>query len=132
MKDQMVTDLDIAPPSVVEQAARDFATALAETPQFSAFDEAEQMLRQDQAAQRAIGAYQSKQQSLRMSLMLGTATSEERAELERLQGEFLNQPTIAAFLRAQNDLMAVCRVTADLLSEHIGLNFADACKKGCC
>ncbi len=132
MSEDIVANLEIAPPAVVRQAARNFAAALAETAQFSAFDEAEQMLRQDQDAQRVIGAYQSKQQSMRMALMLGTATPEERAELERLQQEFLNQATIAAFLRAQNDLMAVCRVASDLLSDQIGLNFAGACKKGCC
>ena len=132
MKDQVGTEFEIVPPAMVRQAARDFAAALAETPQFSAFEEAQQMLRQDQNAQRVIGAYQSKQQSLRMSLMLGTTTPEERAELERLQEEFLNQPAIARLLHAQNDLMAVCRVTADRLSEPIGLSFAGACKKGCC
>ncbi len=132
MTDQMMTDLGTAPPAVVRQAARDFAAALAATPQFGAFDEAEQMLRQDQEAQRAIGAYQSRQQSMRMALMLGSATPEERAELVRLQQEFLKQPTVALFLRAQNDLMAVCRVAPDLLSDQIGLNFAGACKKGCC
>ncbi len=132
MTDQIMTDLDTAAPAVVRQAARDFAAALAATSQFGAFDEAEQMLRRDQDAQRAIGAYQSKQQSMRMALMLGSATPEERAELVRLQQEFLNQPTVALFLRAQNDLMAVCRVASDLLSDQIGLNFAGACKKGCC
>ncbi len=129
---EVLTDLDVAPPSVVKQAAHDFAAALAATPQYQAYERAEDSLRQDVAAQRVMGAYQSKQRSLRMSLMLGTVSAEERAELQRLQQDFLAQPAIAAFLRAQADLQALCQATANLLSDGIGLNFAGACKKGCC
>jgi cell fate (sporulation/competence/biofilm development) regulator YlbF (YheA/YmcA/DUF963 family) len=132
MKNQVVTDLEVTPPSVVRRSAKDFAQALAKTPQFRAFDEAEELLRQDQDAQRIITAYQTKQQALRASMMLGAASKEERAELDRLQQDFLTHPTIASFLRAQNDLVAVCQVTADILSRHLGVSFAGACKKGCC
>ena len=128
----VLNELEIAPPSVVRQAARDFATALAETPQFKAYEQAEQQLRGNQAAQRVIGAYQSKQQSLRMSLMLNAASAEERAELERLRQAFLAESTVAAYLQAQADLMALCGAAADLLSQHIGLSFAAACGSGCC
>ncbi len=132
MKNQEVGELEVTPPSVVQGAAHDFAQALARSPQFRAFEEAQESLRQDQAAQRIITAYQSKQQALRMPMMLGTATPKERAELQRLQQEFLAHPTIAAYLAAQNDLIAVCQATADILSRHLGLSFAGACKKGCC
>ena len=40
MDDKVFEDIEIAPPSIVKQAARDFAAALAETPQFKAFDQA--------------------------------------------------------------------------------------------
>ncbi len=132
MKNQGLTDLEITPPSVVRSCANDFAIALAKSPQYRAFDQAEEALRQDQDAQRIITAYQSKQQALRALMMLGAASQEDRAELARLQQEFQTHPTIAAFLAAQNDLVAVCQVTADILSRHLGVSFAGACKKGCC
>ncbi len=132
MKNQVVSDLEVTPPSVVQQTARDFAQAFANSPQFRAFEDAQESLRQDQGAQRIITAYQSKQQALRMPMMLGTATQAERAELQRLQQEFLSHPTIAAVLAAQKDMIALCQVTADILSRHLGLSFAGACKKGCC
>ena len=132
MDDLLLNELEIAPPSVVRQAARDFATALAETPPFKAYEQAEQRLRGNQAAQRVIGTYQSKQTSLRMSLMLNAASAEERAELARLREAFLAEPTVAAYLQAQADLMNLCEVAAGLLSQHIGLSFAAACGSGCC
>ncbi len=132
MTDIPLNELEIAPPSVVSQAARDFARALAATPQFQAFEEAEHRLRTDQAAQRVIGAYQSKQQSMRMALMLNAATTTERAELERLHQAFLNDPTVSAYLRAQSEVTALFQTAADLLSRHIGVSFTAACGPGCC
>ena len=35
----IINELEIASPSVVRQAARDFAAALSETPQFKAYEE---------------------------------------------------------------------------------------------
>ena len=49
-------ELDIAPPAVVYAAARDFAAALAETPQFKAFEQAYEALSKDTTAQQALSA----------------------------------------------------------------------------
>jgi cell fate (sporulation/competence/biofilm development) regulator YlbF (YheA/YmcA/DUF963 family) len=132
MIDAALNDLELAPPSVVEQAARDFATALAETPQFRAYEETAERLRNDEAAQRAIGAYQARQQALQTLLMLNAVSAEEGAELERLRLAFLSEPAVAAYLQSQAELAALCQATADLLSQHVGLSFASACRPGCC
>jgi cell fate (sporulation/competence/biofilm development) regulator YlbF (YheA/YmcA/DUF963 family) len=132
MTNLTLNELEVALPSVVLQAARDFAGALAETPQFQAFEEAAERLRRDEAAQRTMGAYQAKQQSLRMMLMLNAVSAEEGAELERLRQAFLAAPAVAAYLQAQEDLTAISQAAADLLSQHIGLSFAAACGPGCC
>ena len=132
MNDLLLNDLEITSPSVVRQAARDFAAALAQTRQFQAYEQAEQRLRDDLAAQRVLGAYQSKQTSLRMALMLNAVSAEDRAELARLQRAFVAQPTIAAYLQAQGDLTALCQAAAEQLSGIIGLSFTAACGPGCC
>jgi len=113
-------------------AARAFAQALAESDEFQAFERATDGLRQDETAQRAIQAYQTKQQSLQVSLMLGAVNAEDQAELERLRQAFLSHPTVAAYLQAQENLTAICQAAADLLSQHIGLSFTAACGPGCC
>ncbi len=61
MDDLVFDHLEIAPVEVVKQAARDFATALAESPQFKVFEQITECFRQDQSAQHVLRAYQEKQ-----------------------------------------------------------------------
>jgi cell fate (sporulation/competence/biofilm development) regulator YlbF (YheA/YmcA/DUF963 family) len=132
MTNLTVNDLELASPAVVRQAAHDFAAALAATGQFTALEAASERLRQDQAAQHAVQAYQAKQQSLQAILMLNALSPDEQTELECLREAFLAEASVAAYLRTEADLRALCQTTADLLSEHVGLNFASACSSGCC
>ncbi len=128
----VVDDMEIAPPLVVKQAARDFAAVLSETTLFKAFEQAAGVFQKDGVAQSAMQAYESKQQSLRALLMLNAAPVEEQQELERLRQSFFSQPSVAAYLQAQNDLMALSRACADLLSQATGLNYAASCGSSCC
>lgn len=116
----------------VRAAARAFAQAMAESAEFQAFEQASDRLRQDETAQRAIGAYQTKQRSLQAMLMLNAVSAEEQSEMERLRRAFLSHPTVAAYLQAQESLTAMCQATADVLSQRIGLSFTAACGPGCC
>ena len=127
-----MNELELAPPEVVQQAARDFAAALAETPQFKAFEDAAEHLHHDEAARRALDAYQSKQQSLQAVLMLNAASDADKGELQRLHAAVVSQPSVAAYAQTQADLMSVCQSVADMLSHAIGLNFAVVCGSGCC
>jgi cell fate (sporulation/competence/biofilm development) regulator YlbF (YheA/YmcA/DUF963 family) len=132
MKDMESENIEIASPSVVMQAARDFAAALAETPQFKAFEQTAYAFRQDQTAQHAMQSYQQKQQSLRALLMLNALSAEQRDELERLQGAFINQPVVQEYFTAQAELATLCQALGDALSESIGLNYAASCGVSCC
>jgi cell fate (sporulation/competence/biofilm development) regulator YlbF (YheA/YmcA/DUF963 family) len=132
MSDFDLNELEVAPPEVVRQSARDFAVALSETPQFKAYEEAIERLNHDTVAQRAIDAFQSKQQSLQAMLMLNAVSDADKAELQRLQRVFSSAPAVVAYAQAQADLMAICQASADWLSEAIGLNYAAACGSGCC
>jgi len=114
------------------QAAREFAAVLAETPEYQAFDEAQLRLRRDPAAQEAIRAFQERQQSLQMMLMLGALSTADRDELQRLQRQMLAQPAVRAYVEAQEQLSLLCQETAGLISEVIGLSFAASCGPGCC
>ena len=132
MVNMISEDIEMASPSVVKQAARDFAAALAETPQFIAFEQAAYAFRQDQTAQQAMQAYQQQQQSLRALLMLNALNAEQRDELERLKSAFINQPVVQEYFTAQAELATLCQALGDALSESIGLNYAAACGVSCC
>jgi cell fate (sporulation/competence/biofilm development) regulator YlbF (YheA/YmcA/DUF963 family) len=132
MNNYALNELELAPPEVVRQAARDFAAALAETPQFRAYEEATERLNHDVEAQRVIDAFQAKQRALQAMLLLNAVSDADKAELQRLQRAFASTPAVVAYAEAQADLMAICQAAADWLSEAIGLNYAAACGSGCC
>jgi cell fate (sporulation/competence/biofilm development) regulator YlbF (YheA/YmcA/DUF963 family) len=131
MNDYDLNELELAPPEVVRQAARDFAAALAETPQFRAYEEAVERLNHDPVAQRAIDAFQAKRESLQALMLLNAVSDADRAELQRLQNVFSSTPAVMAYAQAQADLMTICQAAADALSQAIGLNYAAVCGSGC-
>lgn len=127
-----ISDLEIAPPSVIKQAARDFASVLGTSPQFQLFEAASAHLREDLETQQAMQVYQEKQQSLQAVLLLDAVSEEERAELERLRKAFLDKPAVIAYLEAEANLRTLCQETAADLSQMIEFNFVAACSTGCC
>ena len=126
------SDIETAPVGVVQQAARDFAAALSQMPEFNAFEQSASAFRQDEAAQKAVQAYQEKQQSLRALQMLGALSPEQQEDLQLLQQTFYGQPVVQEYLQAQSELAALCQQLGDLLSESVGLNYAAACGVSCC
>jgi cell fate (sporulation/competence/biofilm development) regulator YlbF (YheA/YmcA/DUF963 family) len=116
----------------IDQAIKDFAMALTEADVFQVFEVAAQKLRQDQEAQEVIAAFQEKQNSLQMMLKLNAVSPEDRGELERLHNAFVSNPTVAAYLEAQENLATTCQAVAQLLNQSTGLSFSTACRPGCC
>jgi cell fate (sporulation/competence/biofilm development) regulator YlbF (YheA/YmcA/DUF963 family) len=128
----LIDELEVAPPAVVRQAAHDFAAALAAAPEFAALDAAAAGLRADVAARQAMVTFQEKQHSLQAVLILGAASAEEQAELERLREAYLAQPAVTAYFQAEEALRSLCQQLAGTLSAHINFDFAGACGGGCC
>jgi cell fate (sporulation/competence/biofilm development) regulator YlbF (YheA/YmcA/DUF963 family) len=132
MNDDDLNELELATASVVKQAARDFAATLAETPQFKAYEEAADRLNHDAEAQRAIEAFETRQQSLQAMLMLKAVSEADQIELQRLKRAFSSLPVVVVYTQAQADLMTLCQTAADRLSQAIGLDYAAVCGPGCC
>jgi cell fate (sporulation/competence/biofilm development) regulator YlbF (YheA/YmcA/DUF963 family) len=132
MDDMVIENIEIAPPSVVKQAARDFATALAETPQFKAFERAYEALSHDTTAQQALSAYRDKAESLRAMLMLNAISEAERVELEQLKQDYLTRASVQGYTIADAHLTTLCQQAAEMISKAIGLNYAASCGASCC
>jgi len=64
--------------------------------------------------------------------MLDALSEADRHELQRLQREMLAQPTVRAYVEAQEQLGLLCQEVTGLISEVIGLSFAASCGPGCC
>ena len=132
MSNQVNEDIEIASKSVVKQSARDFAAALAETPQYKAFEQAAYTFRNDQAAQQAMQALQQKQQSLRPLMQLNALSNIQREDLLELQNAFASQTVVQEYFSAQAELTTLCQALGDALSGAIGLNYAAVCAASCC
>jgi cell fate (sporulation/competence/biofilm development) regulator YlbF (YheA/YmcA/DUF963 family) len=132
MEEMAFDKLEIAPPAVVLQAAQDFAAALAETPQFKAFEKAAWRLQQDQEAEKARKAFLIKQDSLKAQIRLNAVPLKEQVELESLRMEYLALAPVLAYQRAEASLRTLCQMLAGQLSRQIGLDFAAATSTGCC
>ncbi len=132
MADTTWNDVDMASKEVVMQAARQFAEALAETPQVQSFEQALLNFRQDTQAQSAIQAFQKKQASLKGLLMLDAVSAEDRAELQALADQVNQQPSVIAYNQALAALTAISQDLGDLLSNAIGLDYASVCRTGGC
>jgi cell fate (sporulation/competence/biofilm development) regulator YlbF (YheA/YmcA/DUF963 family) len=127
-----VNDIEVASPEVVHAAGRNFAAALAQTPQFKAFEQAYDTLSQDSAAQEALLAYQTKAEAVRTLRKRNTPSEAEYAELERLKNDYLGRPTVLAYTAAEAELTALCQQAAGMISAAIGLNYAAVCGASCC
>jgi cell fate (sporulation/competence/biofilm development) regulator YlbF (YheA/YmcA/DUF963 family) len=132
MKDSVYQETEISSESVVKQAARDFASALAETPQFKDFEQAAYAFRNDQEAQEAMQALQQKQKALRPLMQLNALNNMQRDELLELQNAFTSQAVVQKYFSAQAELTTLCQGLGDALSGAIGLNYASVCAASCC
>lgn len=132
MESKVWNDLEVAPRSVVMEAARQFAGVLVNTPQYKGFEQAYHSFSQDEGAQSALREFQKKQSSLKMMLMLNAVSEEDRQELQRLQEQFYQQPSVLHYSKAQEDLIVICQELGDILSEAIGLDYASSCRTGGC
>jgi len=120
------------PPADTTRAAKELAAAITQTAEFTAFERAFLRLREDEGAQRALVAFEMKQQELQAVLMLGAASEEERAELERLRQAWMDEASVTEYLSAQASLAALSQAVDRHLSDRIGLGFAAACRPSCC
>ena len=119
----------------VQTATKAFAAALAATPEFQTYEEAFFAMRQDHMAQWAVQAFQEKQRSLQIMQQLGAGSQEYQEDIEelaRLQHDMLSHTTVEAYMKAQGDLVQLCRALDKELSETTGLDFVSACRGGCC
>jgi cell fate (sporulation/competence/biofilm development) regulator YlbF (YheA/YmcA/DUF963 family) len=116
----------------VREAAHKFASVLALSPQYQAFERAYEALRRDGSAQQAISAFQDRQRAWQTQMMLGILSPAEQDELRRLQQRMMTHPTVQNHLRCQEELSALCQRVNEIITSVIGLNFAASCGPGCC
>jgi len=124
--------VDQAAETEVLLAAGAFGTALRESPVFVRLHEAGAALSVDDAAQEAVESFNQCRADLQIEIRLGTLDADQRAEIERLQSAMFGFPTVAEYLTAQAEFEEICRETAGIVSDEIGIDFAANCRAGGC
>ena len=116
----------------VHTAARAFGAALKNSREFATLAAAERAISEDPAANAAIAAFEGLQQQFRAEITMGVLQDSQRAELEQCQQDMYDVPSIAAYVTATDEFQAVCRATASVVSEQIGIDFAANSRSGGC
>lgn len=130
---QAVTAADNAVAAAMK-AARALGRALGESPEFQRFEAAYEAFRADEAARRRLEDFQSRQQRLRMAALWGGADEHAQKQLEREWQSISKMPSLAGYLRAQEQLTALLREVITKISAEIGVDYGAACSPsgGCC
>lgn len=115
-------------------AARSLGQALGASSAFKRFEAAHERFHADEAAQRRLAEFETRQRGLQLAAMWGGAGAPEQQALEAEWKALSALPTVGDYLRAQEALTASFRESAQMISEAIGVDFGAACSPsgGCC
>jgi len=111
----------------VEAKLQAFVDAVENSETYQQFVEASEQLEADQEATELLETYQQKQQQLEENF-----DQELMAELQELQSDLSNNETIQQHRAAQSELIELLQQTNDVISEPIGMEFAQTSGGGCC
>lgn len=115
----------------VEEIAGDLGTAIANTAEHEAFEEARRAVQESEKAQAKIEEFEGKREQFMLARQSGSATQEDLQDLQRTQQELHAIPVMAEFLEAQNELEARLEAVNDVISAPLALDFGDNVG-GCC
>ena len=111
----------------VEAKLQAFVDAVENSETYQQFVEASEQLEADQEATELLETYQQKQQQLEENF-----DQERMAELKERQSDLSNNETIQQHRAAQSELIELLQQTNDVISEPIGMEFAQTSGGGCC
>jgi cell fate (sporulation/competence/biofilm development) regulator YlbF (YheA/YmcA/DUF963 family) len=114
-----------------DELATKLGEAIAELPEYEAFEEAEQAVAEDEDAQERIDAFNELRREFAMARQTGEATEEDLKELKEAQEELHSMPVMSEYLEAQAALDARLEALNDAISAPIGLDFGEQAG-GCC
>jgi len=111
----------------VEAKLQAFVDAVENSETYQQFVEASEQLEADQEATELLETYQQKQQQLEENF-----DQELMAELQELQSDLSNNERVQQHRAAQSELIELLQETNDVISQPIGMEFAQSPGGGCC
>ena len=126
------TKINLTTDQELHVSIKDFVNALVDSPQYQLFEKTRTIFQGDQEAIGALREYQAKAKDLQTKQMFNITTDEEKKDLERLWIHFVSFQSVKDYLQAQENLQALCRDCAKIISDQCGLDYATACGASCC
>lgn len=115
------------------RAARALGETLKQTTPFRAYASAVVALDADHDATTLLDELAAAQAALRVNPTNGGGSAAALARLRELQNAAHTNPTIAAFITAQQDIQGYLPLVNQAISEQLGIDFAALGKtRGCC
>jgi len=112
----------------VEKRLQTFVDALVDSETYQEFMDANEQLENDEEAMQLLDEYRQKQQQLQQNF-----DQSLMAELQDIQNEMAENETIQQHRAAQTALVELLGETNDvIISEPIGMEFAQSSGGGCC
>jgi len=111
----------------VEEKLQTFIDAIADSETYQQFIEANKQLESDPEAMELLDEYRQKQRQMQQDF-----DQELMAELQEIQTELSENETIQQHRDAQSTLVELLQETNDVISEPIGMEFAQSSGGGCC
>jgi cell fate (sporulation/competence/biofilm development) regulator YlbF (YheA/YmcA/DUF963 family) len=115
----------------LEGLGRDLGEAIAETPEYEAFEEAKAAVEADEAVQSQIAAFHAVRDQYLQARQAGGASQELVREVQSTQEELHAMPKMAEYLDAQEALQDRLESINEAISEPLAVDFGGEAG-GCC
>lgn len=115
----------------VEALGAALGEAIAELPEYEAYCEAEQAVKDSDEAQAHIEEFETKRDQFMLDRQRGEATQDDVMELKALQDELHGLPVMEEFARAQTALGDRLSVVNKAISDELDIDFAGEAGDGC-
>jgi cell fate (sporulation/competence/biofilm development) regulator YlbF (YheA/YmcA/DUF963 family) len=115
----------------VESMGHELGEAIAELPEYEAFEAAREAVQADDEAQELIRAFEQQRQSFMLARQTGQADEEQLQEVQAAQEALHDLPVMAEFLAAQDELVDRLEDVNRAISAPLAIDFGGEAG-GCC
>jgi cell fate (sporulation/competence/biofilm development) regulator YlbF (YheA/YmcA/DUF963 family) len=117
--------------SGVEAMGRELGEAIAELPEYEAFEAARQAVQADDEAQEMIKEFEQVRQQFMLAKQSGQASEEDLQGVQEAQEELHALPIMADFVEAQETLVNRLETVNEAISDPLAIDFGGEAG-GCC
>ncbi|WP_049987652.1 YlbF family regulator [Halobellus rufus] len=115
----------------LEELGRELGEAIAETPEYEAFEETKAAVEADDDVQEQIAEFNERRDHFMHARQMGNATEENLQRVQEAQEELHSMPKMAAYLDAQEELTERLEAVNEAISDPLAVDFGGEAG-GCC